>query len=45
MTGAFDHDLYIMLPGDPGEFPQDRKFGKLSLIVGVGNRTRAKTIT
>ncbi len=39
MAWAFDHDLHIVLPGDVGELAQGIKLSKLSLIVGIRDRS------
>ena len=41
---AFDHDLDVVPPGDLGQFAQRLQFGKLRLIVGVGNGARAQPV-
>src|ERR1700674_3724764 len=44
VAGAFDHDLYVVLPGLFGEFAQSFEFGKLGFVTGVGNTARAESV-
>src|SRR5260370_30966622 len=45
VTRAFNHHLYVMLPCFLREFAKCVQLRELCLVVGVVNRTRAKTIT
>ncbi|SVM33532.1 Uncharacterised protein [Klebsiella pneumoniae] len=45
MTRAFDHHLYVILPGDLGQFAQGVQLGELRFIVGILNRTGTQAIT
>ena len=44
MTRAFNHHLYIVFPGDLGEFTQGTQFGKLGCVVGIGNGAGTQAI-
>ena len=43
MPGTFDHHLDIVLPGDFGQFAQRLQFGKLRLVIGIGDGARVES--
>ena len=44
MAGAFDHYLYVVFPGDLGEFTQGLQLTELRGIIGIGQTTRTQAI-
>ena len=44
MTGAFDHHLTALFPGDFGQFAKGFEFGKLRGVIGVINGAGAQAI-
>ncbi len=44
VTGAFDHDLDVVLPGDLRELAQRFEFGKLAFVVRVGNGAGSQSV-
>ena len=44
VAGPFDHDLHVVRPGELGQFSQRLEFGKLRLVVGIGNRAGSQPV-
>ena len=45
MARTFDHGLHFMFPGDLRQFTESFQFGKLGFVVGIGEGTRAQSVT
>ncbi len=44
MPRSFNHDLHVVLPGDPGQFAERFQFGKLRLVVRIGDGARPEAV-
>ena len=45
VSGAFDHDLHVVFPGDFRELTEGAQLSELGVVVGVGDASRAQPVT